>query len=336
MNFAQNGGEGNPMLLNCMFLRNRASGGGGMVNYTDNAGVASPTFINCSFMANSAPTADGGAIGNIAHSGTVSPHFINCIFTGNHSSTSSAAFSAFVTGTGIANPEFINSAFSGNDNGSIRIVDLATNSSMVRIRNSILWGNGSGANHGLTTTNATADVAFSVIPFGFPGEGNIGLDPMFVSQPPIDSAHTLGDLHLLPGSLAFDAGRNADVPAGINTDLDDKPRFVNALNGQAGIVDIGPYEFQEGSSAVNDFLDDVDWKIYPNPAGEFIHIDVASPSGDAQVSILDLHGRLIESQSLIAGDKYSSLDVSGMISGMYIVKLMTNGKSGSKKLIIEH
>jgi hypothetical protein len=59
-----------------------------------------------------------------------------------------------------------------------------------------------------------------------------------------------GNLRLQLTSPAIDAGKNAAVPTGVTTDLDNNPRFVNIPtvpdtgNGAPPIVDIGAYEVQ--------------------------------------------------------------------------------------------
>ncbi|HLF62127.1 MAG TPA: T9SS type A sorting domain-containing protein [Saprospiraceae bacterium] len=329
---AGSGGEASSLITNCTFLRNRASGGGGVGIYTDTDGNASPVLINCAFMANKAPTASGGAIVIIAHSAVASPRMINCIFSGNDSPSSSAV-NAFVTGTAVTRPEFINCAFSGNTGAAARVVNLGTGSCALIARNSIFWNNAGGA--GVSSTNADIDVTFSIIPFGFPGEGNIGLDPMFVSTPPLDSAHTLGDLHLLPGSPAFDAGRNADVPAGITTDFDGNPRFVNAVNGQPGTVDIGPYEFQGNTTGVSDFLSDTDWRVFPNPATDHIVITISKKGESGELQFLDARGSIITTLHLQSGQDDYAVEVSQLPAGTYFVHLVVDGLQDVKKVIVE-
>ena len=88
------------------------------------------------------------------------------------------------------------------------------------------------------------DVRHSVIPGGWPGEGNIDAAPLFV-----DPQH--GDFHLQPSSLCIDAGSaallppdtfdldgNRDTDEPLPLDLDGNPRVVGAN------VDMGAYEFQ--------------------------------------------------------------------------------------------
>ena len=89
-------------------------------------------------------------------------------------------------------------------------------------------------------------VSYSLVQGGYPGPGNIQGDPLFVD--PIG-----GDYRLSAGSPAIDAGDNTAMPAGIVTDLDGNPRFVDDPNspnlglpgnGFVEIMDMGAYEFQ--------------------------------------------------------------------------------------------
>jgi hypothetical protein len=282
-------------------------------------------------MGNSAPTAGGSAITVIAHSATASPQLINCVFTGNHAPTS-AAVSAFVTGTGVSRPEFINSAFSGNVGGSVRISNIGTGSCALIARNSIFWGNDGGA--GISAGNADIDLTHSIIPFGFPGDGNIGLDPMFVNQPPIDSAHVLGDLHLQKGSPAIDAGRNSDVPAGVTTDLDGNPRLINPFTGLDGVVDIGPYEIQEATSAVRAILPDGDWSIFPNPAHEQLSLSIVHSDETTFYELLDARGKVISRSDPFAETDFT-IPLAKLPAGVYFVHLVQSTGHGVKTVIVE-
>jgi hypothetical protein len=88
-----------------------------------------------------------------------------------------------------------------------------------------------------------ADVTYSVISGGYPGEGNIDADPRFLDP-------AAGDFRLRHGSPCIDAGDSSAVPAGITLDLAGLPRFrddprtPDTGKGPAPIVDMGAYEFQ--------------------------------------------------------------------------------------------
>ena len=332
-NQGQNGGHASPTLIHCSFISNLASGGGGVNNYADAEGESSPVFIGCRFLGNSGPTAGSGALQFVAHSAVSNPRLINCIVTGNHSPTS-AALGGIASGTGILNVEVINSAFSGNTGGTIRVVDFGLQTSTITIRNSILWGN--GGSQAPTTVGATIDAAFSIIPFGFPGEGVIGLDPMYVNQPPLlDTAHVLGDLHLQEGSPAFDAGRNADVPVFITKDADNHPRFINSSNGQNGIVDIGPFEFQPNITSTEQFLAESAWTIYPSPANADVTISFAEIKSAAQFQFMDLQGRVLAGKKMSKGQNHSTFNVAGFPTGTYLIFFNHDGKNGVKKISVQ-
>ncbi len=130
------------------------------------------------------------------------------------------------------------------------------------VTNCILFGNNSP-----DELFGTGTVAYSNIQGGWPGTGNIDADPLFV-----DPAN--GDYHLSAGSPCIDGADNTAVPAGVTTDLDGNPRFVDDLDtpdtgnpeGVNPIVDMGVYEFQyvsscpwdldgSGDVGINDFLD---------------------------------------------------------------------------------
>jgi hypothetical protein len=329
-NYAGNGGKANPLILNCNFINNDGSGGGAITNYTETDGEANPVLINCQLIGNSARTADGGAISSIAHSSLASPVLINCVVTGNYNPTS-GAFQSFVTGTGAAKPQFINCAFSGNAGDGVRIVDLGSQTSTLTIRNSIFFGNTTGA--GISVNGATVDAAYSVIPFGFPGDHIIGLNPMFVLQPPIDSAHIQGDLHLQEGSPAIDAGRNEDLPGIVTGDVDGKPRKVNATDGSDGTIDIGPYEFQPVITSTSAILTDADWSFAPNPATDIINIQLPEIFHTGEIRLMDVQGKLLYTQPLQGGQTNSTLEIDRYPAGSYFLYLRADGMHDVKKLV---
>src|SRR5690606_3668485 len=80
----------------------------------------------------------------------------------------------------------------------------------------------------------------SIIQGGYPGTGNLDLDPLFVSQPDFNNAPTTaGDLHITACSPAIDAGTASGAPT---NDLDGNARPTNTD------FDMGAFEFQESLS----------------------------------------------------------------------------------------
>jgi hypothetical protein len=83
--------------------------------------------------------------------------------------------------------------------------------------------------------SVTTLVTFCNIAGGWPGEGNIDADPLFVDAPGYD-------LHLRPGSPCVDAGDSeiADLPA---RDFEGDPRVLDGRLDGAAATDIGADEY---------------------------------------------------------------------------------------------
>lgn len=152
----------------------------------------------------------------------------------------------------------------------------------VNIRNCVVWGNVASHPdfHGYWREQVAGgfDAAYSCIQniFGESEAGGDVLDPAdipgCIDQNPLFVGAS--DLHVMAGSPTIDAGKNAFVPTGVETDLDGLARFVDdpgtADSGVAGrghteVVDLGAFEVQvppcpadfNGDGAVNtlDFID---------------------------------------------------------------------------------
>ncbi|MGB3605853.1 DUF7619 domain-containing protein [Psychroserpens sp.] len=77
------------------------------------------------------------------------------------------------------------------------------------------------------------------------------------------------------------------------------------------------------------------FEVFPNPAKDNITIQTNQNSfGNITVSIVDIQGKLIL-ESQISEVQRFDIDISAIQSGLYFVKLNSNGKSLIKKLIIE-
>jgi hypothetical protein len=73
-------------------------------------------------------------------------------------------------------------------------------------------------------------------------------------------------------------------------------------------------------------------KIWPNPAGDYIHLDAGDQllNGIADISVIDLSGR-----RLISVPFTEYLDISSLKKGLYIVVIGLNGKPISYNRIIK-
>jgi hypothetical protein len=71
-------------------------------------------------------------------------------------------------------------------------------------------------------------------------------------------------------------------------------------------------------------------KMYPNPAKNNLFIETALNS-DINVSIINVLGKEVINSKV----SNNAVNISGLTPGMYIVKITEEGKTSTKKLIIE-
>ncbi len=73
--------------------------------------------------------------------------------------------------------------------------------------------------------------------------------------------------------------------------------------------------------------------IYPNPANQFFHINNYNGIVPDAVTILNMNGQVVSHSS---GLSSPNLSVSNLINGVYFLKIETEGKTVSGKLIVKH
>ena len=246
-----NTGSANPTIANCTFSGNSSGGTGGGL-YSSNH--STPTVTNCVFSENSALY--GGGLGSRVHSTTT---LTNCVFVGNSANDIGGGVFIQLTEATLVNCLFIgnsatraggamyndytadstmtNCTFASNfaPQGRTLACDYPGTPSTVEMANCILWN---GADEIWNNDASTITITYSDVQGGWPGEGNINDDPVFVdSNGPDDISGTEDDnLRLLDGSPCLDVGDNDAVPPLVTTDLDGNSRIVD------GIVDMGVYE----------------------------------------------------------------------------------------------
>ena len=272
-NSATNGGAifsnfSNPQITQNTFFYNTATSGGGALYC-----FASKVEVNsCKFIANNSVDS-GGAIRNYAYNQGYGHAYLtgnNCMFTGNYSTGGNSVGGAVAgyyyrwgDGYGGYNYRysvvaFINSTFTNNTVVDVGGGIYANHSSSTNtLNNCILYGNAdtAGGNYSESAQiyGGNNTVQYSCIQglSAYIGNGNIGDDPLFADPLGEDWIGGTPDdnLRLTSGSPCVDAGSNA-LAAGLTTDLDGLPRFVDNPDttdtgeGAPPIVDMGAYEYE--------------------------------------------------------------------------------------------
>lgn len=185
----------------------------------------------------------------------------------------------------------------------------------VGIKNSLIAGSGGSANW-----DGGAFNDFTLPDFCTDLGGNLDTDPMFW-----DPANH--DYRLLPASPAVNAGDSALFTTGLVPDLS---AITLDLSGNTRIlqntVDMGAFEYdpEMGSEEIvlkNGLI------VYPNPAEEIVWVR-AQQDEVSQITLYDLSGKL-----LLQSDQ-SSLDVSALSSGVYILEaVLSDGVREQLKLV---
>ena len=202
-----------PTIINCRIINNRATIGGGIFA-TNNS---TPMIINCAIMGNQS-TFGGGAY----HLGS-NAVYKNVLFSGNK------ALGGAVYNNS-SNSMLTNVTIVGNGGNNGAVFNSASNPV---IKNAVIFGN-------VTPFNDTQSiVTYSLVEGGYPGIGNLNLNPQFINMTPSGLAPTLtGNNRVINTSPAIDGGENGAIT------LTDKDLVGNLRRYNGGIVDMGAYEFQ--------------------------------------------------------------------------------------------
>ncbi len=204
---------GDTLVRDCEFLGNLALGNGPSCG-----GPGGPTCTS----------AFGGGI----HSEGVLALVENTLFVGN--AVGPVGFGALEEGHAAYRCQLVNCTLVDNGRGPSGSSEVTQG---CIITNSIVWDTS-----GLVPTHPLSSASYSLILGGFPGVGNLDLDPVFRNP-------GAGDYRLSSSSPAIDAADNGALSAEVLTDLVGRVRFIDDPatpdTGLGGfpVVDMGALEF---------------------------------------------------------------------------------------------
>jgi len=202
--------QGSPSVTECVFSRNSACFGGAMSNWSN----SNPWVKNCTFRKNTGSFAAG------IHNDNSSPTLVNCAIINNEADEHSGG----MYNDNRSAPTLTNCTFSGNSAWHCGGA-MYNDNSKPTLKNCILWNDGPSEVDGDAPV-----VTYSDIQGGWPGEGNVDTDPLFV-DPASNHFYLLGD------SPCINAGDPDYAVEPDETDLDGRPRVIG------GRIDMGAYEF---------------------------------------------------------------------------------------------
>ncbi|MEW5802571.1 MAG: right-handed parallel beta-helix repeat-containing protein [bacterium] len=213
-------GEGRDLVLSGLTMRNGKSNfGGGVACFNS----SSPTIINCVVTANSADTYGGIGCRDS------SPMILNCIIMEN----SSGSIGGGIGCSNASSPEIIHCTITKNSAAAAGGGLGCDAGASPVVTNCILWGDLAMREIAIADTGNPA-ITYSDVLGGYPGEGNINADPLFV-----DPAE--GDYHLQAASPCIDTGTNDETLE--KRDKDGVPRPQDGDGDGVATCDMGAYEF---------------------------------------------------------------------------------------------
>lgn len=77
----------------------------------------------------------------------------------------------------------------------------------------------------------------------------------------------------------------------------------------------------------------LDFTVFPNPVSEYLNIQLPTGTTNANISVFDMSGKLIRDNAISVGK--TKVDVSDLSTGVYVLKLNSEGKLGTKQFIKE-
>lgn len=226
--------------------------------------------------------------------------------------------------------------------------------SVLRIENSLIWGNGPLPIR--LGQRASIEVKASLVEGGYDGPNVLDTDPLLLRLPDPGSDgewgtgdDDYGDLRLDSHSPARDVGHTDALPRDVwdaNGDGDTDGPIPIDLGGntrvQGAAVDLGAYESTPSIvAAAGEHHASVDMvgDPFPNPSTGHVTVPftLSGPHTEVRVEVFDTSGRCVRQQremSLGAGQHHLRVDVSGLSSTVYIVRVRTATEVFTRRIVV--
>ena len=89
---------------------------------------------------------------------------------------------------------------------------------------------------------------------------------------------------------------------------------------------------------IDDELNGVEWKVYPNPGNGIFQINAEGLEGqEVNLNLTDIRGRALTGFNFPVRDRalHERIDVSNLAEGIYLLHLRTDTQAGTIKLVVQ-
>ena len=200
------------------------------------------------------------------------------------------------------------------------------------------------ANTSLTLLNTEGSTSLATLVIG----ANTNLSQLLIPGSPVGSLDLSANTGLTVVDLRQTSLTALDMRNGSNGSITAFDARFNAGLGDIFVDDCGagylttlPWNKDGASMFVNDAsgcpalsvasANELSFDVYPNPAKNRIY--VASNLQESQIQVYDITGKLVLKTKMQFGE--NALDISAMAPGVYLARILADGKSQTKKLIIQ-
>ncbi|MCK9450522.1 MAG: right-handed parallel beta-helix repeat-containing protein [Bacteroidales bacterium] len=348
-------------LINNSFIKNQTfqQGGGASIGNCSSAIISNNLFkLNKAFVTfeTSVGTAVRGSGGGLRVNTNCNALVVNNKFFNNHSVNGSGLYettsncmiynnviannmgNGIMNGHGFSTSTYANNTIVNNLAYSHTGCGIVYSSIFLEMRNNIIWGNDVIPEWNFdpiqlyNTDGSIADFTYMCNPDGYPGEGNITDDPLFVNPtagagPDYDGLSA--DWSLLDSSPCVNTGTPDITELNLpETDILGNPRVYGIR------IDMGAIENQMVVGLPKNPLVNARLEISPNPFGQ--SFKVVSPRGQkiSSISLYNQNGKPLGKLEKLPFDQVMVYDLANHPAGLYLmVTQFENGNTESTKLV---
>jgi PKD repeat protein len=82
-------------------------------------------------------------------------------------------------------------------------------------------------------------------------------------------------------------------------------------------------------------LNNVNFNIYPNPANDYLNIELSSNNSKIDYALIDINGKVIVNNVIESNQNFAKINISNLDKGIYTLRLIVDNEIINKKIVIE-